>query len=132
MGLENIDRKELVKYRLENAKSTFAEVPTHLQNKFYKTAINRLYYSCYYAATALLINDGYETHTHNGVKTLLALHFIKENKINISLGKMYGQLFNMRQESDYEDWISPDENDVKNFLEPVEQFISSIDKLISA
>lgn len=130
MSLNEIDRKELVKYRLENARQTFAEVPSHKDNKFYKTAINRLYYACYYAATALLVNDGYDTHTHNGVKTLLALHYVKENKLEKSFGKMYGQLFNMRQESDYEDWISPDENDVLFFIEPVEQFISAIEKLI--
>ena len=132
MGLNETDRKEIVKYRLENAKTTFVEVPIHLENKFYKTAVNRLYYACYYAATALLVNDGHEAHTHSGVKTLLALHYVKENRIEKSLGKMYGQLFNMRQESDYEDWINPDESDVKSFIEPVEQFIHAIEKLISA
>ena len=74
MSLQETDRKEIVKFRLKKANDTFAEVPVQMQNKFYRTAANRLYYACYYALTALLINDCYEAHTHSGVKTLLGLH----------------------------------------------------------
>jgi uncharacterized protein (UPF0332 family) len=88
MGLQEQERKDLVKYRLEKANATLAEVSVQFENQFYRTAANRLYYACFYAATALLINNGYETHTHSGVKTLLGLHFIKENKLD----KSYGQL----------------------------------------
>ena len=73
---------------------------------------------------------GYETHTHSGVKTLLGLHYISENKIEKSFGKMYRQLYNLRQTGDYEDWISIDEEDVKPFIEPAEIFIAKIEHLI--
>ena len=131
MGLSNEVRTDIVKFRLEKASNTFSEVPVLLEHKFYRTAASRLYYACYYAATALLISDGYETHTHNGVKTLLGLHYIKEGKIEKSLGKMYAQAFNLRQSRDYEDWIDIEENDVKSFLQPAEQFIKTIEKLIN-
>ena len=72
-----------------------------------------------------------ETHTHNGVKTLLALHYIKENQIDASLGKMYGHLFNMRITGDYEDWVKIEEENVKPFIEPAEKFIATIENLIS-
>ena len=48
MGLTEIDRDVLTKYRLEKAKNTFAQIPVLLENKFYVTAANRLYYACYY------------------------------------------------------------------------------------
>ena len=63
MNLEETDRKNIVKYRLEKARNTFAEIPILIQNEFYGTAANRLYYACFYAIIALLINDGYEAHT---------------------------------------------------------------------
>ena len=59
MGLKNEERKEVVKYRLEKANDTFDEIQVLMDNKFYRTAANRLYYACYYAATALLVNDSY-------------------------------------------------------------------------
>jgi len=131
MTLKKTDREEVVKFRLEKAKNTLAEVPVLIENKFYRTAANRLYYACFYAATALLINDAYETHTHSGVKTLLGLHYIKGNIIDKSFGKMYQQIFNLRQDGDYEDWFDIEEKDIKPLLEPAEKFFETIENLIN-
>ncbi|MDR0294896.1 MAG: HEPN domain-containing protein [Prevotellaceae bacterium] len=131
MGIDEADRKEIVKFRMGKARETLAEIPVHIENKFYRTAANRLYYACYYAATALLINDGYETHTHSGVKTLLGLHYFSQNKIDMSFSKMYRRLFNLRQTGDYEDWVFIDEEEVNPFIESTKQFIAAIEKLIS-
>jgi len=130
MGLNDEDRKELVKYRLEKANDTFAEIPILIGNKFYRTAANRLYYACFFAASAMLINDGFETHTHHGVKTLLGLHYIMENRMEKSFGKTYERLFNLRQTGDYEDWIDIYEEDIRPLIEPAEKFIEEMKKLI--
>ncbi len=130
MGLSENERKEVVKFRLEKANKTFAEISTLIENEFYRTAANRLYYACFYAATALLINDGYETHTHSGVKTLLGLHYFSTEKIEKVFGKMYRQLFNLRQTGDYEDWTDIEAEDIKPFLVPAEKFIETIENLI--
>ena len=131
MSLTDNERKEIVKFRLEKAHEAIAELPVLMDNKFYRTAANRLYYACYYAATALLINDGYETHTHSGVKRLLGLHYIKENRIEKISGKTYDKLFSLRQTGDYDDCVSIREENVKIFLEPAEKFIAEIEKLIN-
>jgi uncharacterized protein (UPF0332 family) len=90
-----------------------------------------LYYACFYAAIALLINENYESKTHSGVKTLLGLHFFKENRIDKSFSLFYERLFNLRQTGDYEDWVYINEEDVLPLIEPVEQFIKTIEKLIN-
>jgi len=130
MGLTEIERKEVVKFRLEKANDTFAEISILIENELYRTAANRLYYACFYAATALLINDGYEAHTHSGVKTLLSLHYIKENKIEKSFSKIYERLFHLRQTGDYEDWVVVTENDLIPLLNPAQKFIEEIESLI--
>ena len=58
--LTDEQRVNIVRYRMESAESTLAEVETHRANGFYNTAVNRLYYACYYAATAILIANGIE------------------------------------------------------------------------
>jgi uncharacterized protein (UPF0332 family) len=131
MGLIEEDRKSLVEYRLQKAKETFAEIAILIENKLWRTAANRLYYACFYAASALLINDGLQTHTHNGVKSVLSLHYIKENKFDKSLIKLYGQLFNMRQRGDYEDWVIIEEEDITPLVEPSEKFIVEIERFIN-
>jgi len=131
MGLTDLERKDIVNFRLEKAKSTFSEIKVLIENKFYRTAANRLYYACFYASMALLVKDGYETHTHKGVKVLLGLHYIKEGKMDKSFGKMYEKLFDMRQTGDYEDWVYITEDDLKPLLEPANQFIKTIENLIN-
>jgi len=130
MSLTEKDRKEIVKYRLEKANDTLAEIPILIENKFYRTAANRLYYACFYAATALLINAGYHVHTHSGVKILLGQHYIKENKIEKTFGKMYNNLFGLRQTGDYEDRIIIKEENIEPYLQPAKDFINKIETLI--
>ena len=54
-------RIAIVQNRMENANNTLKEVESHIQNGFYNTAVNRMYYACYYAASAMLIAKGVET-----------------------------------------------------------------------
>ena len=131
MKLSDEDRKSVVDYRLQKAKNTFTEVAVLIENELWRFAANRLYYSCFYAASALLIKDGHQTHTHNGVKTVLSLYYIKENKIDKSLIKTYGNLFNIRLRGDYEDWVFIEEEDVAPLLEPAKHFIETIENLIN-
>ncbi len=41
------ERIKLVQYRIDKAKSTFGEIPWHIQNELWLTATNRLYYACF-------------------------------------------------------------------------------------
>jgi len=126
MSLKENERAELVKYRFQKAKETFAEIPVLIENNFYRNAANRLYYACFYAVIALLINENHESQTHSGAKTLLGLHFFKVNRIDKSFSLLYEKLFNLRQTGDYEDWIYINEEDIIPLLEPSEQFINTM------
>jgi len=132
MSLTETERKEVVKFNMDKANDTLAEIPVLIQHKFYRTTANRLYYACFYAATALLINDGYEAHTHSGVKILLGLHYIKENKIEKTFGKMYEKLFDLRQQGDYSNWIDVKKDAIIPLLKPAEKFIAEIEKMINS
>ena len=67
MALTDDERIIIVKYRLERAKDTLLDIDVLIKNKRWHAAANRLYYACFYAACALLINNGYNAKTHNGV-----------------------------------------------------------------
>jgi len=131
MGLSDEERGSIVAYRLQKAKETFAEIAVLIENKLWRNAANRLYYTCFYAASALLTKDSYQAHTHQGVKNVLSLKYIKEGKLDKSLIKTYGTLFNMRQRGDYEDWAIIEEEDIKPLIEPAGMFIAAIEKIIS-
>ena len=122
------ERTELVKYRMNRAKETFSDVEFQVENRKWSTAVNRLYYACYYAVTALLLWNELNTKTHNGVRQMFALHFIKTNIIDRKHADIYTDIFDMRQTGDYGDFIIIDENKIIALLQPARELIGIIEK----
>ena len=131
MKLSETEKKSIVKYRLARAKDSLLDVHFSIQHSRWNNAANRLYYACFYAAIALLINDGYEARTHNGVKSLLGLQYVKNGKMNEDLYQAYRKMFNLRQTGDYDDLIITTEEDILPLIEPAQNFIQEIEKLIN-
>jgi len=124
-------RKAIVAYRIENAVSTLNEVKDHRDNGYYNTAVNRLYYACYYAASALLVANGIETKSHDGVRQMLGKHFVLTGKIPPELGHFYSVLFSKRSSGDYEDFINHTEQTVNELYPMVETFIDPVRHILS-
>jgi len=128
--MKDVERKELIYYRLERAKETLDEVQSHLINGYYNTAVNRLYYACYYAVTALLVNSRIITNTHSGVRQMFGLHFIKTEIINKDFGRFFSDIYDKRQTGDYDDFIFYNEDIVKDLIIPAGNLISEIESLL--
>lgn len=89
-----------------------------------------MYYSSYYLASALLYQNGIKAETHNGVKTQLFLKFVKTGILSKEFGKLFGHLFDWRQETDYADFIEFEEETVKPLLISVDKLNMELKKLI--
>ncbi len=124
------NKKELISYRFQRSKESFSDAELLAENGRWNSAINRLYYSAFYAVSALLLHNELNPTTHNGAKLLLGEHFIKTGKIPSVLGKMYSQLFGWRQKGDYDDLFDFTEEKVMSYFNPVKELISIIEKLL--
>jgi uncharacterized protein (UPF0332 family) len=124
------EKQELVKYRIAKARETFDEVKLHIDNKLWNTAVNRLYYACYYAVIALLIEKDIQPHTHMGVRQMFGLHFVKTGIVDNSIGKFFSDIYDMRQTGDYDDYIDFKKEDVNDLLEPANDLISKAESLL--
>ena len=89
------ERDELVIYRIAKSRNTFGEIELLIDNMLWNTAVNRLYYACYYAVIALLIDSKIETLTHAGARQMFGHHFIKTGIIEKELRKFYSRLFDL-------------------------------------
>ncbi len=69
------ERNAIVRYRMDNASGTLREVLDHCESGYYNTAVNRIYYACYYAESALLIANGFAVKSHDGVRQMLGKEF---------------------------------------------------------
>jgi len=127
--LEDKDRIEIVRYRIENAHRTMDEVSSHMANGFYNTAVNRMYYACYYAASAMLVAEHITTKSHDGVKQMFSLHFVKTGKVPVDLGKSYSRLFDKRTKGDYNDLFDNDQTVCEELYPEAKNFVESLTQL---
>lgn len=122
-------KNDLLKYRLALAQETLDEVNHLVKLGYLRTAVNRMYYACFYAVIALLLKHNIHAHTHSGVMRMLGLHFVKTEKISAELGKFYNKLFDERHKGDYDDFIEFDKKTVEDLQKSAKEFIHSIKKI---
>jgi uncharacterized protein (UPF0332 family) len=124
--LTDEQRRDIVRYRLENARKMMAEVESHRENGFYNTAVNRMYYACYYAATAMLISMGIEVKSHDGVRLNLGKHVVMQGLLSAELGRFYSRLFSKRSTGDYDDFVNHSLETVDELLPQARVFVETL------
>ena len=121
---------ELVKYRLERADEAFEEAKLLAEKSKWNTAVNRLYYCCFYAVTALLAKEDMSSSKHTGIRSLFNLHYVKTGKVSKEIAQTYNDLFEKRQEGDYMDFVRFDEKQVSPLIPETAKFLSHIKSII--
>ena len=128
--MNDLQRWELADYRMKKATATFSEVALLIENELWNTSVNRLYYACFYAVSALLIFKNIPSKTHSGVRQLFGLHFVKTGIVEKETGKFFSYLFDQRQTGDYDDFYDFKKEDVLELIEPTKALLFVIEKLI--
>ena len=124
-------KDEYIRYRLERAEESLVEASLLADNAHFNTAINRLYYACFYLADALLTQERIKHNSHAGTKSQLNQHFGTNGKIERRLLSMYSRLFQARQNSDYGDQFRMTQADFDEFYPEVIAFNEAIKNLIT-
>ena len=128
--MNNYKPEDYINYRITKANETIEEVEILIANKYWNTAVNRMYYACFYAVSALLVKEGVQTSSHSGCRQKFGQLFIQTEKIKKELGKHYSELFEKRQKGDYDDFFDLDEESVLRLYGPSKQLIQEIELLI--
>jgi len=122
--------EDYIKYRIDRAKETIEEVQKHIENRFWNTAINRMYYACFYAVSALLAKCKIEVSSHSGVRQKFGENFVKTGKIDRYLAKHFTELFEKRHKGDYNDFYDYDEETVLRLYPVSQRFVEEIEKIL--
>jgi uncharacterized protein (UPF0332 family) len=123
--------KDYIRYRLKRAKESFEEAQIMAEGKRWNTCINRLYYCCFYCASALLLTRSIDSKTHTGVHSQFNLYFVKTGIVTKEQGNLFTDLMNMRTKGDYGDMFDHDEKKVKPLIPKVTKFLQYIEKRIN-
>lgn len=121
--------RSLILYRLERANETLEEAEILLKQGHANTYINRLYYACFYAVSALLLTKGLSSAKHNGIRSLFHQNFVKTNIVDTTFGQLYDKLFDNRQKADYADFVSFNLNDVLPWYTDTQKFVKTIENI---
>lgn len=92
--------------------------------------MNRLYYACFYAVSALLVTRGLSTSKHGHLRSILHRDFVRTGLIPTELGRHFDRLFSSRQEGDYVDFVVFEADEVQSWLHDTTAFVEYIDGLI--
>ena len=116
-------RQDIVVYRMGKAYRLLHEVDILIENELWNSTINRMYYACFHAVSALLIKNGIEVKSHMGVRQAFGLHFVKAGKVPLEYGRIFSRIYDKRQSGDYDDFIDFTRDEVEKLYPQIKSFI---------
>lgn len=129
--LENQQRRDIIQYRIEKSYKSLEEARAVAKLEYWNLTGNRLYYSVFHMASALLLDKGFSARTHAGVIHLIGEKFISIGLLDKSYAKLFSRLYELRQSGDYDDMYDASESEVLPYFDQVEQFIGKMKDLIT-
>lgn len=129
------EQKALATHRFERAEATLTEALDELSSKKFRLAVNRAYYSVFYAMRALLALVDKDSSKHAGVVSLFNQYFIKTGTVSEISFKSIQSLMDLRHEGDYQDFSEITWEEAKGAVETARILLSnlkeSLEKLIA-
>lgn len=121
---------DLIKYRIHRSEATLNEAEALEKINQWNGVVNRLYYVAFYSVSALLLKKDIYTKTHSGLKSKFNQEIIKKGELDANFGETYNQLFNLRTNGDYGDFIVFTKEEIEPLIEKTKNLIAGIKKLI--
>ena len=126
MTIEDADRINLIKYRLEQANEMIQDVQLLIENNRLRSAVNRIYFGMFYALLALGLAHQFETSKHAQLLGLFNKNFINEGLIDSKYGKIINKAFIRRTKGDYDTYVEFEKEIVTEMFGEMQDFISEI------
>ena len=124
-------RKALSKVRLKHAEECLKSAKALLGMDDYKGAANRSYYAIYHAMRSVLALDGIDMKKHSGTISEFRRLYIATQIFDRSMSKTISQLFDIRTNSDYDDFYVASKTEVEEQVQGAEAFVETISQYLS-
>ena len=123
-------RLALAKYRLEKALSCLQSAQITFDSKLYDNSLNRSYYTIFHSARAMMALDGADRKKHSGVIAYFQQNYIKTGIFDKKFSRMISDAFDVRMDSDYEDFFVYSHDDVEKQLGNAKLFYEEMKKYV--
>lgn len=120
------EKTALSKVRLEHSFECLQAAKSLLEMGSYKSSANRSYYAIFHAMRAVLAYDGIDMKHHSGIISEFRRLYIKTGIFDTKLSEIISLLFDIRTDSDYDDFFIISRDDVAEQLTNAEMFVTEI------
>lgn len=126
MNLEEDNKKAFVRYRLEKSEEAYRAAILLYDAHQWNGAVNRLYYACFYAASALLLHRGIGAKSHGGVIGKFSEAVVQSNEMEIKDFRVFSKLLTWRTKGDYSDMFDFNQDDLDSVILPARTFVEKV------
>ena len=95
------NRKLNASDELERARRVMTMADYALAQGIFEEAVSSAYYAAHHSARALLFSLGLEVRSHDGLRSLLGEHFVRDGRLPVDTTRKLKALFDGRLEADY-------------------------------
>ena len=121
---------DVITYWNEKSKESLDSAKDELEAGRLSFAVNRIYYSCFYAVSALLLLKGFKFRKHSGIRAAFHQHLVKTELISHELGLLYDELYEARQRGDYIELVNFEKSQIEDWLARAKEFVDTVGKIV--
>jgi len=124
--------KKVIRYWIEKAEDSLNAAYDELKAGRLSFSVNRIYYACFYAVSAVLFQERLRLKKHSGVRAAFHKHLVKPGLVSREFGQFYDELFEARQRGDYIELVSFEKQQAEDWLRKARQFVEAMKLLIKS
>lgn len=124
--------KALSKYRFECSIEALEDAKLMYENKRYKNALNRGYYSIFHALRSVNALIGFDSGKHSGVIAYFNQNFVKTGIFNKKLSKIIRLASEQREQADYLDFYIASKEEAEQQIERASELQNEIQAYLAS
>lgn len=125
---EGGNKFDLMKYRLESAKSDLKSAKILIEAEEYRAANNRAYYAIFHAISAIHALDGKAYKRHKDALGSFNREYVKTEVFPREIGRKISRAEEIRHASDYDDFYIATREKSQEQIETAEELIKMVEE----
>ena len=95
------ERKSEIEEELNLARENWESYQDNFGARRFRKATSDLYFFCEHSAKALLLTVGIDPQSHEGIRRMISMHFIKPGAMPVNVARYLGNLYDRRKTAEY-------------------------------
>jgi uncharacterized protein (UPF0332 family) len=128
--VDNYSITDLAYFRIDQARECLEASEALIDINHCKDAANRSYYCIFHSMRAVLALDGYDSKKHSGIISEFRKSYIKTGKFSVNFSETIKDAFDVRTDSDYQDFYAISKEDVQQQIDNAREFLQAVQEYI--